>query len=102
MNTSTVELTTPLAEKVTVTADTLTVELRDGRSISVPLDWYPRLLHAKRTERRNYRLIAKGKGIHWEGLEEDISISSLLAGRPSGESRASFGKWLNSRETKPR
>lgn len=97
MSTSTVEMEVAYAENVLVTADTLSVELRDGRTISVPLAWYPRLLHASADERKNWRLIARGNGIHWEALNEDISVEGLLAGRPSGESQASFKKWLAAR-----
>lgn len=94
---STVELAIPNAERVTVTEDTLQVELSDGRTISAPLAWYPRLLHATKEERGNWRLIGKGRGIHWNDLDEDISVEGLLAGRPSGESQRSFKKWLASR-----
>lgn len=97
MNTSAVEISLPVAETVTVTEDTLTVELSDGRSLSVPLAWFPRLVHATPVERRGWRLIGKGHGIHWEKLDEDISVEGLLAGRPSGESQASFKKWLFAR-----
>lgn len=97
MNTSGVDLEVPRAEAVTVTRDALVVELSDGRTISVPLAWFPRLLHATLDERNKLRLIGKGHGIHWEDLDEDISIEGLLAGRPSGESQVSFKKWLESR-----
>lgn len=97
MSISTVELAIPNAERVTVTEDTLHVELSDGRTISAPLAWYPRLLHATKEERGNWRLIGKGQGMHWSDLDEDISVEGLLAGRPSGESQRSFKKWLASR-----
>ena len=97
MNTLAIEATTPTAESVTVTNDTLTVELSDGRGLSVPLDWYPRLVHATQAERKRWRLIGRGRGIHWDLLDEDISIDGLLAGKPSGESQASFQKWLATR-----
>lgn len=97
MNTSGVDLEVPRAEAASVTQDTLVVELSDGRTISVPLAWFPRLLHATLDERNNWRLIGKGHGIHWEDLDEDISIEGLLAGKPSGESQVSFKKWLESR-----
>ncbi len=82
---------------VKVTEDSLTVELSDGRSVSTPLAWFPRLLHANTKERKHWRLIGNGHGIHWEDLDEDIGVESLLAGQPSGESQTSFGKWLRSR-----
>jgi hypothetical protein len=81
-----------------VTDDALTVELTDGRSIAVPLAWYPRLLHATPAERRMWRLIARGEGIHWPDVDEDISVSSLIAGRPSAESAASLQRWLAGRK----
>jgi len=87
----------PNAESVSVTEDALSVELSDGRSVSVPLAWFPRLLYGTPTERDDWRLIGKGEGIHWEALDEDISIESLLAGRRSGESPESLKKWLKSR-----
>lgn len=98
MHTSTIEIEVPTAENVRVTDDTLSVDLSDGRTISVPLAWYPRLTHASQGEQNNWRLIGKGYGIHWEDLDEDISIEGLLAGKPSRESQTSFKKWLNSRD----
>jgi len=97
MNTSGVDLEAPRAEAVTVTSDALVVELSDGRTISVPLAWFPRLLHATLDEQNKWRLIGRGHGIHWEDLDEDISVEDLLAGKPSGESQVSFKKWLESR-----
>ena len=98
MNTLAIETTSPTAESVSVTNDTLTVELSDGRGLSVPLDWFPRLVHATQAERKRWRLIGRGRGIHWNLLDEDISIDGLLAGKPSGESQASFQKWLTTRQ----
>ena len=99
MNTSAVEISVPMAESVIVTDDTLTVELSDGRSLSVPLAWFPRLVYATPAERKNWRLIGRGHGIHWNKLDEDISIEGLLAGKPSGESQTSFKKWLSARKS---
>lgn len=101
MSTSTVEMEVPFAQDVHVTADTLSVDLSDGRSISVPLAWYPRLVHATERERGRWRLIGQGHGIHWDDLDEDISVAGLLAGRPSGESQTSFAKWLKQRRSDP-
>lgn len=101
MNISVVEIEIPLARSVTVTSDTLHVDLSDGRTISVPLAWYPRLAHAMADERERWRLIAQGRGIHWESIDEDISVEGLLAGRPSGESQSSFKHWLSSRSSRP-
>jgi hypothetical protein len=91
------ELTIPSAENVRLGDDVLSVELSDGRTISAPLAWYPRLLHGSARERGNWRLIGRGHGIHWKDLDEDISVEGLLAGRASGESQASFKKWLEAR-----
>ena len=89
------------ANNVVITGDSLTVELNDGRSISAPLAWYPRLLHGTPEEQNNWRLIGNAEGIHWPDLDEDISIENLLLGKPSGESQASFKKWLLGRTTLP-
>ena len=94
---SMVDLAIPNAERVTVTEDTLHLELSDGRTISAPLAWYPRLLHATKEERNNWRLIGRGQGVHWKELDEDISVEGILAGRRSGESQASFKRWLTAR-----
>ena len=97
MNTLAIELEIPDAVDVKVSEDTLSVELSDGRTISVPVDWYPRLTHATVEERANWRIIGRGHGIHWGDIDEDVSVEGLLAGRPSGESRSSFRKWLENR-----
>ena len=97
MRSSTVETGPPLATTVEVTEDTLSVELADGRTIAAPLAWYPRLTHATAEERKNWRLIADGRGIHWPAIDEDISVANLLNGRASTESQTSFKKWLTSR-----
>lgn len=100
MNISSIEIEIPVAEDVKVTKDTLSVDLSDGRTISVPLEWFPRLLHATSQERNNWRLIGKGQGIHWEDIDEDVSIEGLIAGRPSGESQISFKKWIKQRQSR--
>jgi hypothetical protein len=87
----------PVAQAVQLSADTLTVDLSDGRSIAVPLAWYPRLANSTMAERSNWRLIGRGEGIHWPDLDEDISVDNLLAGARSGESQRSFKRWLGSR-----
>lgn len=99
MTTLAIELHLPNAQTVSITEETLTVDLNDGRTISVPLAWYPRLVHASADERKNWRLIGQGVGIHWEDLDEDISVENLLLGKPSGESQQSFKDWLKSRNT---
>ena len=97
MNILAIELRQAKAQDVKVTDDELIVELNDGRTIAVPLVWYPRLLHSTQEERAKWRLIGDGQGIHWPDLDEDISVEHLLAGIPSGESQRSLQKWLASR-----
>jgi Protein of unknown function (DUF2442) len=97
MSSSAVEPRVALATAVAVSDDTLSVELADGRTIAVPLAWYPRLVHATPEERKTWRLLGGGTGIHWPALDEDISVANLLAGQPSAESQKSFKKWLASR-----
>ena len=86
------------AQRVSHTEDSLVVELVDGRTLTVPLAWYPRLAHGTSAERANWRLIGEGEGIHWPDLDEDISVEGLLAGRRSGETQASLRRWLESRK----
>ncbi len=97
MNISAIEIEIPKAKDVKVSEDTLTVDLSDGRTISVSIAWFPRLVHATTEERNNWKLIGRGHGIHWEDIDEDISVEGLLADRSSGESQQSFKKWLNQR-----
>jgi hypothetical protein len=99
MNISGTELRAALARSVSVTDDALIADLADGRTITVPLPWFPRLAHGTSAERNNWRLIAGGEGIHWPDLDEDISVESLLAGRRSGETQESLRRWLRGRET---
>ena len=99
MSTSAIELQIPDAVDIEVSDDTLSVELSDGRTILVPVDWYPRLTHASERERANWRIIGKGRGIHWIDIDEDISVEGLLAGKPSGESLSSFKAWLERRQS---
>jgi hypothetical protein len=82
---------------VQVTDATLAVELQDGRTLIVPLEWFPRLIHGSRPERDHWRLIAGGEGIHWPDLDEDISVEGLLEGRRSKENEHSLERWLASR-----
>ncbi len=84
----------PAAAAVVVTDDDLTVELSDGRRVSVPLAWYPRLFHATEAERRNWRLLGDGYAIEWPDLDEHIGVEGLLAGRHGGESQQSLARWL--------
>ena len=100
MNSSPIELKVSRAQHVSVTQDALRVDLDDGRTISVPLAWYPRLLQGTSKERQKWRLIGEGEGIHWPDLDEDISVENLLAGKPSGETQRSFKRWLEERATR--
>ncbi len=97
MTSSAIDETPVPVQEVRVTSKMLEVVLRDGRSLSVPIKCYPRLAHGTQRERQNWRLIGDGIGIHWPALDEDISISGLLAGLPSGESASSFKRWLAAR-----
>ena len=92
-----VELRTVAARHVSVTDDALIVDLADGRTVSVPLAWYPRLLHGSAAERQNWRLIGSGEGLHWPDLDEDISVENMLLGKASGESQSSLKRWLQQR-----
>jgi hypothetical protein len=87
------------AQGIDTTEDELIVRFVDGRTISIPLAWYPRLYHATQEERANWRLIGDGNGIHWPDLDEDINVDHLLAGIPSTESQRSLQKWLQERNS---
>lgn len=97
MHVSTLKVNVSYADEVKVTDDALIAELHDGRTISAPLSWYPRLVHATPEERNNYELIGNGEGVHWPDLDEDISIEMLLAGMPSGETPQGFKRWLEAK-----
>ncbi len=97
MSSLTFDIQAAIATKVTITNEALSVEIADGRTISAPLAWYPRLSHATAEERNSMQLIGGGRGIHWPALDEDISVANLLAGQPSAESQTSFKRWLANR-----
>jgi hypothetical protein len=99
MSSSATEIRAPSARDVVVTEDALSVSLTDGRTLSVPLTWYPRLWHGTPAERGHWSLIGDGRGIHWPDLDEDISVEGLLEGRSSGESQQSLKKWLARRSS---
>ncbi|HVT90778.1 MAG TPA: DUF2442 domain-containing protein [Tepidisphaeraceae bacterium] len=87
----------PEPVNVRVTSDTLSVDLADGRTISVPLGWFPRLSHGTARERAHFSL--GRNGIHWPDLDEDIPVAGLLNGEKSGESLGSIQRWLDSRKS---
>ncbi|MBI1354251.1 MAG: DUF2442 domain-containing protein [Acidobacteria bacterium] len=84
-----------------IDSEALTVHLSDGRTISAPVAWFPRLAHATQEERADWRLIGQGEGIHWPAPDEDISVEGLLAGRRSGETQESLRRWLTARKAQP-
>ncbi len=86
------------AVSVAVTDDTLSVDLEDGRTISVPIGWYPRLADGTPEERANFQISGAGYGIHWPDLDEDIGVEGLLLGKTSTESPDSFQRWLQRRK----
>jgi hypothetical protein len=100
MSISAIEIGNVKAQDVTISEDALTADLSDGRTISVPLAWFPRLLNGTSEERRNWRLIGTGEGVHWPDLDEDISVENLVLGRPSGENELSLRRWLNERRAR--
>jgi hypothetical protein len=97
MNSSTVAVRPAEIQQVAITDESLTVDLADGRTLSVPLAWFPRLVQGGPEERNRWRLIGRGEGIHWPDLDEDISVAGLLAGRGSTESQTSLQRWLETR-----
>jgi hypothetical protein len=98
MSSLAIEVRIAIAQQVTVTEDTLVVDLNGGRTVSVPLAWYPRLSYGTAEERNNWRLIGLGEGIHWPDLDEDISVENIVFGKPSGESQRSLKRWLEERQ----
>jgi len=91
----------PAVQKLRVNVKQLIVELADGRTLTVPLAWYPRLVHATPVERAHWELLGDGYAIEWPDLDEHIGIEGLLAGRRSGESQQSFAQWLRARQGQP-
>ena len=89
--------TEPVAINVTVSDEKLIVDLEDGRSVSIPLVWYPRLADASDDERRNWELLGDGYAIEWPALDEHIGVEALLAGKRSGESSKSLERWRAAR-----
>ena len=97
MNSLAIEIQLAKARQVSITEDTLSVDLSDGRTISVPLAWFPRLVHGTQNERERWRLIGQGEGIHWPDLDEDVSVANLILGKPSSENNRSLNRWLEER-----
>ena len=89
----------PTTLHVTINGDTLSIDLDDGRTISVPIEWYPRLAYGTPAERANFQISGGGYGIHWPDLDEDIGVEGLLLGKKSGESQSSFAGWLARRKS---
>src|ERR1035441_9827714 len=99
MSISGIELKEALAQSVSVSDDALVADLEDGRTITVPLAWFPRLAGGRPAGGAQRGLIGDGEGIHWPELDEDISVASLLAGCRSGETQESLRRWLERRES---
>jgi hypothetical protein len=98
MNSLAIEMQEARAQSVTVSEDALTVDLVDGRTIIVPLAWYPRLWHGTPEERNYFEIFGDGAYIHWPDLDEDLTVAGLLAGRRSGESPPSLKTWVEARK----
>lgn len=102
MTISQVELTVPAVHSVRVDQSMLTFVLEDGRSVSAPLEWFPRLQEGTAEERGRWEPIGAGYGVHWPDLDEDISVEGMLAGRRSMEGERSFRAWLDRRPNRQR
>jgi hypothetical protein len=98
MSSLVVEIQEARAQSARVSEEALTVDLMDGRTIVVPLIWYPRLWHGTQRERNHLEIFGDGAYIHWPALDEDLTVAGLLAGRRSGESPQSLKKWMESRK----
>ena len=97
MSFSVIEIQEARAQRVKVSEDALVIELVDGRVVTVPLTWYPRLWHGTAEARARFEIIGDGTLIHWPDLDEDLSVVGILAGQRSGESSQSLKKWLAER-----
>lgn len=100
MSSSAVDIQEARAQSAKVSDEALTVDLVDGRTIIVPLVWFPRLWHGRPQERNHFEIFGDGTYIHWPDLDEDLTIAGLLAGRQSGESPESLRKWMGSRKAR--
>jgi hypothetical protein len=99
MSSLAVEIQEPRAKSLRVSEEGLTVDLVDGRTVTVPLAWFPRLWHGTPQERNHFEIFGDGAYIDWPDLDEDLTVAVLLAGQRSGESPRSLKKWLDSRKT---
>src|SRR5438876_12313311 len=90
------------AQSARLTEEALAVDLVDGRTIIVPLVWFPRLWHGTPQERNHFEIIGDGAYIHWPELDEDLTVAGLLVGHRSGERSQSLWKWLGSQKSKKR
>jgi len=95
-----IEMKEARAKGVKVTEDMLVVELTDGRIVSVPLAWYPRLWYGTPEERAQVEILGDGAILHWPALDEDLSVTGIVLGKRSGESLESLRKWLAERKQK--
>jgi hypothetical protein len=95
-----VEVQEPRGKSVKTSDEELRVDLVDGRTIIVPLAWFPRLWHGTPQERKHFEIFGDGTYIHWPDLDEDLTVAGLLAGQRSGESPQSLKKWLDSRKAR--
>ncbi|MBI4531625.1 MAG: DUF2442 domain-containing protein [Candidatus Latescibacteria bacterium] len=98
MNSSNVNKQEPHAQQVSVSEEALIVDLVDGRTVSVPLIWYPRLWYGSSEEREHVEIFGDGRYLHWPDLDEDLTVAGLVEGHRSGESPRSLKKWLESRQ----
>lgn len=102
MSSSVIDVGEARARSVRVSQQALTVDLTDGRTVIVPLGWFPRLWHGSKREREHFEIFGEGGYIHWPDLDEDLTVAGLLAGRRSGESPESLKKWLAQRQATKR
>lgn len=100
MNSLAADIQEARARHVAISEEALTVDLLDGRTIIVPLGWYPRLWHGTTEERNHFEIFGDGTYIHWPELDEDLTVAGLLAGRRSGENPKSLKKWLEARKAR--
>ena len=98
MSSLAIEIQEARAQSASVSEDSLIVDLIDGRTIIVPIAWYPRLWYGTQEERSDIEIIGDGSILNWPELDEDLSVAGLLAGRRSGESQKSLKKWLEARQ----